>query len=237
MKYILFDKDGTLIHFHETWIPFSIKMVKNFVRAFNIEDQEESLLYDLGYRDGKVAPNSAFAAGSSDDFYNAFGKYGDVDVIEPWVRDYYQKHLADTMDDIKMIEGAEDVLKTTHALGYKNVVCTNDSRRSTKMFIERFQLKDYIHDIVCSDDTPYSKPDVRMLKPFLERNNASFNQMIMIGDNTADTLLGKEQGLVTVGVLSGTGTRESLHGAKYIIEDVNALIKDGQFVYDDEYRA
>lgn len=235
MKYILFDKDGTLIHFHETWIPFSINMVKNFVKAFNIRNHEEALLYDLGYRDGEVAPNTAFAAGATNDFYRAFGKYGDIKEIQPWVKNYYKEHIKDTMDDIKIIEGAKDVLKTTQALGYKNVICTNDGRRSTNMFIERFGLAEYIHDIVCGDDTAYSKPDTRMLEPFLERNNASFDEMIMIGDNTADTLLGKEHGLVTIGVLSGTGTKETLHGAKYIIEDVNALIKDGQFVYDDEY--
>lgn len=171
MKYILFDKDGTLIHFHETWIPFSINMVKNFVKAFNIREHEEALLYDLGYRDGQVAPNTAFAAGSSNDFYHAFGKYGDVVEIQPWVKNYYEEHLTDTMDDIKIIEGAKDVLKTTQALGYKNVVCTNDSRRSTNMFIERFGLSEYIHDIVCGDDTAYSEYLLSLLQRRLQHWN------------------------------------------------------------------
>lgn len=235
MKYILFDKDGTLIHFHDTWIPFSLGMVRDFVKSFNVEERHDELLYDLGYRDGAVAPNTALAAGSNHDFYRAFGKFGDVEVIKNWVKDYYQQHITETMQDIKIIEGAKDVLKTTKALGYKNVVCTNDSRRSAKLFIDRFELNDYIDDLVCGDDTPYSKPDVRMLAPFMQRNNATFDQMIMIGDNSADTLLGQDEGLFTVGVLSGTGTHESLLGADKIINDVNELIQDGKFIFDDVF--
>lgn len=236
MKYILFDKDGTLIHFHDTWIPFSIGMVADFVKAFDIEERHNELLYDLGFRNGEVAPNTALAAGSNNDFYTAFSKYGDIEVIKNWVQDYYQTHITEAMQEIKIIEGAKNVLQTTHALGYKNVVCTNDSRRSAKMFIDRYDLNDYVDDLVCGDDTPYSKPDVRMLEPFMQRNNATFEQMIMIGDNTADTMLAKEEGLFTIGVLSGTGTEESLHGADHIINDVNDLIQDGKFRFDDKFK-
>ena len=235
MKYILFDKDGTLIHYHDTWIPFSLGMVEDFVKAFNIESAQDELLYDLGYRNGAVQPNTALAAGSTHDFYRAFGKHGDIKVIENWVKDYYAQNITDAMQDIEIIEGAKEVLKKTRELGYKNVVCTNDSRRSAQMFIDKFDLEDYVDDLVCGDDTPYSKPDTRILEPFLQRNNTSFDKMIMIGDNTSDTQLGSEYGLFTVGVLSGTGTRESLHGANDIINDVTELISDGKFVFDDVF--
>ena len=76
-----------------------------------------------------------------------------------------------------------------------------------------------------------------MLYPFLNRHNYEVGEVVMVGDNTADTLLGKDEGLYTIGVLSGTSKREHLKGADLIVDSVTDLIESGEFILHDKRRS
>lgn len=234
MKYILLDKDGTLLDFHTTWVPFAKQMASDFAKEQAFGDREEELLRDLGYIDGVVQPNSVLAAGSDDDFQAVFKKYGDFEAVSEWMSNYYYEHIEELMQNVQMVEGTRDTVIALHNMGYKVVICTNDGRKSTKIFVEKFGLEDYVFDLICGDDTEFSKPHSGMLKPFMETHDAKIHEMIMVGDNSTDTLLGEDLGLKTIGVLSGTGHKESLLGASDVIKSINDMIVDGKFIYHNE---
>src|SRR5699024_8990046 len=108
------------------------------------------------------------------------------------------------------------------------------SKRDWSSDVCSSDLTELIDDIVAGDDTEYQKPDIRVLYPFLNRHNYAVDDIVMVGDNDADTLLGKDEGLYTIGVLSGTSKEDDLKGADMILASVTDLIESGEFVLHDK---
>ena len=136
-------------------------------------------------------------------------------------------------DDMVLIDGVETVLKHGLNNGYKNVIVTSDSRDSTLRFIEKFELQPYIFDVICGDDNDYHKPQFGFIKDFIDKHQYAIEDLVMVGDNAADTMLGYDEGLYTIGVLSGTGQLEHLTGADKIVDSIMDLYDtDGKFILD-----
>lgn len=230
-RVILYDKDGTLLNFQKLWTPYAKKSIDAFVKRFDREEIRAELSQDLGYVDGEIQANSMIAAGTGSQIHQVFESYHPGG--GQWAKDFYEENLDTLFEDMALIEGAKDVLVKGHNKGYKNVIVTSDSRESTKKFIKKFKLSDYIYDIICGDDNDYKKPDYRVIESFVNNHDFELSDYIMIGDNEADTMLGYDQGLFTIGVLSGTCSQEHLKGADRIIDSVEDLYdQEGNFIID-----
>src|SRR5699024_12413083 len=83
--------------------------------------------------------------------------------------------------------------------GCENVIVTSDSRESTEYFVKKFNLHPLIKDIVAGDDVPHRKPDIRMLHPFMERHGYDVSDMVMVGDDRCQSMLGHKECLRTYG--------------------------------------
>ena len=235
MKAILFDKDGTLLNYEKVWTPFAIKSVEAFTENFDIRSQKENVASALGLVNNKMQSDSVAASGTGTDIHEEFEKFARGG--GEWAQAFYEENLDFIAEHMELIEGSREVLSTLKSLGYKNVIVTSDSRKGTELFIKQLELSDLIDDIVAGDDTEYQKPDIRVLYPFLNRHNYEVGEVVMVGDNTADTLLGKDEGLYTIGVLSGTSKREHLKGADLIVDSVTDLIESGEFILHDKRRS
>lgn len=232
MKAILFDKDGTLLNYEKVWTPFAIKSVEAFTEYFNLHSQKENVARALGLVDGRMQSDSVAASGTGSDIHEEYEKFARGG--GEWAQDFYEDNLDFIAEHMELIDGSREVLSTLKSLGYQNVIVTSDSREGTELFIKQLELMDLIDDIVSGDDTEYQKPDIRMLYPFLDRHNYEIGDVVMVGDNNADTLLGKDEGLYTIGVLSGTSKREHLKGADLILDDVTGLIENGEFILNEK---
>ncbi|MCD2138256.1 HAD family hydrolase [Salinicoccus halitifaciens] len=228
MKAILFDKDGTLLNYEKVWTPFAIKSVEAFAEQFELHSEKEDLARALGLVDNKMQSDSIAASGTGADIhavYESFATGGGR-----WAREFYEDNQDFIASHMELIDGSREVLTALKAMEYKNVIVTSDSRKGAELFIRQLGLDELIDDIVAGDDTDYKKPDFRVLRPFLKKHGYSVDDVVMIGDNNADTMLGKDEGLYTIGVLSGTSGREQLKGADLIVDSVTDLIQDGEFV-------
>lgn len=232
MEAILFDKDGTLLNYEKVWTPFAIKSVEAFTEHFNIHSQKENVARALGLVDNKMQPGSVAASGTSRDIHEAYENFAEGG--GEWAQKFYEENLDFIAEHMELIDGSREVLSTLKTLGYKNVIVTSDSRKGTELFIKQLELAELIDDIVSGDDTEYQKPDIRVLYPFLNRHNYAVDDVVMVGDNDADTLLGKDEGLYTIGVLSGTSKKDDLKGADMILDSVTDLIESGEFVLHDK---
>ncbi|CAM4303484.1 HAD family hydrolase [Lacicoccus alkaliphilus] len=228
MKAILFDKDGTLLNYEKVWTPFAIKSVEAFTEHFGLHPQKEDVARALGLENNKMLSDSVAASGTGADIhavYEGFAAGGGK-----WAQEFYEENLDFIAGHMELIDGSREVLTTLKSLDYKNVIVTSDSRKGAELFVSQLGLTELIDDIVAGDDTDYKKPDFRVVRPFLERHEYDVDDVVMIGDNNADTLLGEEEGLYTIGVLSGTSRREQLKGADLIVDSVTDLIRDGEFI-------
>lgn len=232
MQVILFDKDGTLLDYEKVWGPYAKKCVNTFVDTFDKHHEKEDLEESLGVVDGEIQANSVVASGTGNDIQNTFEEYAEGG--KEWAQKQYEESFDFIYEHMDLLGGAKETMEALHKLGYKNVIVTSDSRKGTEAFIEKFGLDDIVLDIVAGDDNDYNKPDIRVLNGLINRHNLRIEDMVMVGDNTSDTLLGLKEGLYTIGVLSGTSKEvEDLTGADIIIESVEDLIHEGKFVLKD----
>ncbi|MCG1009584.1 HAD family hydrolase [Salinicoccus sp. ID82-1] len=231
-RVILFDKDGTLMDYHKVWTPYAKRSIEAFAEAFDCHDIKDELAHRLGLINGQIAPNSVLASGTGDIIQDQFERYQTGG--GKWMKDFYEENLDALRDSMELIDGAADVLRQLAADGYKNIIVTSDSRLSTEYFIRKFSLESVVHEVVAGDDSPFHKPDIRILEPLCRKTGHSLDEMVMIGDNRADTMLGYEEGLRTIGVLSGTCRREDLEGADMILQSVTDVIDDGRFILAED---
>lgn len=231
-RVILFDKDGTLMDYHKVWTPYAKRSIEAFAEAFDCHDIKDELAHRLGLINGEIAPNSVLASGTGDIIQDHFERYQTGG--GQWMKDYYEENLDALRDSMELIEGASEVLHQLASAGYKNIIVTSDSRLSTEYFIRKFSLESVVHEVVAGDDSPFHKPDVRILDPISRKFGHSLKEMVMIGDNRTDTMLGYEEGLRTIGVLSGTCRKEDLEGADMILGSVAEVLDEGRFILEEK---
>lgn len=208
---ILFDKDGTLVDFQKTWHAIGDLMA---LKAADGDRERADLLMEVAGYDlaaGRFKADSVFAAGTN------------ADIVELW---YPTLEGADR--EAKVLEfdgftaeqgalqavplpGCRDTLSALHGRGYRLGLATNDSTsgaEKTLLAIGVAQMFDaaYGYDAVAN---PKPAPDA--LHAFCDLTGLKPSEVAMVGDNRHDLVMARAGGAgLAVGVLSGTGTQESL---------------------------
>jgi phosphoglycolate phosphatase len=152
---ILFDKDGTLIRYDESWGPVNREAAR--IAAAGRPDLELPLLKAAGMDpvSGHTLADSLFAAGNAAEIAAGFVAAGSP--------------------------------------------------------LAGFEITEYV-DFVAGYDSGFgSKPEPGMVLGFCAATGLPPARIAMVGDNNHDMMMGAGAGaLLKIGVLTGTGTRESL---------------------------
>jgi phosphoglycolate phosphatase len=218
IKGILFDKDGTLIDYHRTWVPIHQEV------ALFAAGGDRALAAELLRRHGQDpdsgAPTagSVLAAGSVYDIADAFA--GDLGPRTP-------PGLAAAIDRIYSeggakhavpVQGAERTLAALKGRGFGLGVATNDTEGGLAASLERAGLLGLFDFTVGCDSGFGSKPDPRMVYAFCAAVRIDAREVAMVGDAVHDLALGRAAGVgLNVGVLGGTSTRADLAGTADLI--------------------
>ena len=73
MKWILFDKDGTLIHFDRSWMKIGLQLVDDFMTQYESAIGDVTEAYKrLGIVNNEIQQGTVMASGSLDEIINAF---------------------------------------------------------------------------------------------------------------------------------------------------------------------
>ncbi|MBB3389225.1 phosphoglycolate phosphatase [Rhizobium sp. BK275] len=232
IKGILFDKDGTLLDYDESWLPVNRELAR--IAAEGDTALADHLLATCGMDPvtGHIVPDSLLAAGNTRQIAEGLVAAGSkVEVIELTIK----------LDDL-FANAAEFSVPVTdlsvffgrlHKRGFKLGIASSDNERSIRQTAQRFGISNYVDYIAGYDSGFGSKPEPGMVLGFCAATGLSPEEVAIVGDNNHDLHMGRNAKVgLTIAVLTGTGSRESLSGAAdHVFDDITgieALLSDLQ---------
>lgn len=205
---ILFDLDGTLTDSG----PGITNSVAYALKKWDIIENDINILKKF------VGPplDASFAK------YYGFSKEKCVQAIQ-YYREYY---LTKGIYENRVYDGMEELLKWLRDTGRRAIVATSKPEPSAIHVLEYFHIDSYF-DIIAGatmDGSRVEKSDV--IRYALDRAGIrDLSGVVMVGDRENDIQGAKANGLDSIGVLYGYGSREELEeaGAMQIAETVEDL--------------
>jgi len=122
------------------------------------------------------------------------------------------------------LPGAEDLVSSL-SRGHRLGIVTSRSSSGTSKILKDLGLLDCFSTIVGIEDVINGKPDPEPVFLALERLSVRPHHSVFIGDTTYDMQAGSRAGTRTIGVTSGSHTREELleAGAEVVVGNLYSL--------------
>ena len=207
---ILFDKDGTLLRYDESWGPVNREAAR--IAAAGDPVLEPHLLRAGGMDpvSGETRADSLLAAGNAAEIAAGFIAEGSpIDVVE----------LTGLLDAL-FVRATEFAVPVTDlaslfarlkARGLKLGIASSDNEQSIRETVKRFGVSEHVDFVAGYDSGHGVKPGPGMLLGFCAAVALDPAQVAMVGDNNHDMHMGLSAGAgLRVAVLTGTGSRETL---------------------------
>jgi phosphoglycolate phosphatase len=208
---LLFDKDGTLIDFNATWLPFARLLALD--AAGGHRERAEIFMRKLGFDPaiGGFLPGSAMAAGSNRDVMGVL--YPDVPerVLKEKTTLSDRAAAAHASKYAEPVPGVVEAVRALQARGYRMAVATNDAEFGGRKGMEAIGLGDAFEAVFGYDSVANPKPAPDMVLAFARHARLEPREIAVIGDNTHDLHMAHAAGAgLAIGVLSGNGTSDVL---------------------------
>lgn len=224
IKGILFDKDGTLLKFEETWTPINRKAA--MVAANRNEELANKILVSSGYdpETKKVRVGSILGAGNSKEIAQAWKKSG-ARLTVPELIEMLDRMFTDAMLDAVPVDNLRSVIQALYRQGYKIGAASSDSEQSIRTFLDSMELSSFFSFVTGYNSGDGHKPEPGMFESFCKHQGLDASQVAMVGDNPQDMEMGRRaKAGLCVAVLSGNGMIEDLNPlADFIITDISEL--------------
>ena len=224
---VLFDKDGTLLNFNQTWGP------TYQAAAYSLSGKNHKLtkqmLNDSGLKkDGlSFVSGSVLAAGTNDEIAEFWQKYLPAYSKSALLTELNNLLESGALTNLIEITDTENFFNRLSARSLKLGVATNDSESSAIQTMDNLLGTAQV-DFIAGCDSGYGgKPEPGMFIAFCETLDLNPSEVIVVGDNPYDMEMGKLGGAGhLVGVLSGNSEFDDLSAnADYIIQDITFLEK------------
>lgn len=209
LKLIIFDMAGTTVDDVIDGVPLVLKSYDEAFRVNGVEIPMEVLNEQRG-RD-KWAVISELGGEKAEKIFT-----------------YFNDMLLANTNKVKEVKGTRETFSYLRSHGVKVALNTGFPHKVAKGIIEHlaWERDGLIDSWTCSEDAGKSRPDPAMIHALMSRHGVEDPLTVMKIDDTAKGIEeGLNAGAITLGVLTGTQTRERLQQAKPhdIIESVRHL--------------
>lgn len=225
LKGIIFDKDGTLFDYGEVWGPvFSQAIAKGLARSSLSEDRKARCIDDflkiLGvddkgntYPDGIIFRHDRKITATLRVLMLCFRYHLSPFMVGRAMFAFMRKSDLGLEKRIANMEfpGVREVFEEAHRRGYSLGIVTNDTMSSTRIFLDRMGISQYISFIRTKDSSTHPKPNPAAIREFCEEKGLESQEVAIVGDTIVDmefAYLGKAG--YAVAVLTGSGDVEGL---------------------------
>ena len=203
---ILFDKDGTLFGFQETWGPWAHALLYDLAEdAAHASDLAARLRFDLAAR--RFAPDSPAVAGTVEEQVQLM-----LPSLPDWSAEALRERLLTGAAEAVPVPAADlsPLLAELRARGLRVGVATNDGGVPARRHLEDAGISGLVDWVAGYDEGHGAKPDPGMLLAFARETGVAPGRVAMVGDSLHDLHAAAAAGMVRVGVLTGTASRLDL---------------------------
>jgi phosphoglycolate phosphatase len=225
---IIFDKDGTLAD-SQSYLRELAQKRARLIDA-QIPGVGEPLLMSFGVLDGKLDPLGLMAVGSHHENAIATAAYI-AETGRSWFEsleiakkafDEAEKMIGDRSRTSPLFTGSLEVLKFCHDAGLKLGILSMDSTANVEIFVETYQLQDYIQLKMGAEFG--LKPDPNLFLKACVALGTEPSQTLMIGDAPGDIQMANDAGAAgSVGICWGNAKSAHLEKADVAIASLDAL--------------
>jgi phosphoglycolate phosphatase len=213
IKGLLFDKDGTLLDFHATWLPAYRSAAHMVAREALRPATGEDLLALGGYDHGadRFDPGSLLACGTTAEIARLWASEAGLDDVvrlEAGLEAIFHREAAARAVPVT---GLFPLFQRLAGRGLVLGIATMDSERLARTTADSFGIDSFL-SFVCGYDSGFGqKPDAGMVEAFCRSTGLDAASIAVIGDTPHDLHMGRAAGAgLVVGVLSGASAREAL---------------------------
>lgn len=218
-KVVVFDKDGTLID--ARLVLFELAKARGESVRKNLGEKDVALwekIVGVDLKSGKIdyggplgtAPRREEVLVAASAFYLNGHSWSEAKRLA-------QKAYDDADDSMRppygsvLLEGVAEALKRLKDGGLKLAVASTDGHRRIAESLKALGVASLFDVVVGADDVVNGKPSPDMILEVLKRTGAEADEVVMVGDSTADVLLGRNAKVkACVGVLTGFTSRGKL---------------------------
>jgi phosphoglycolate phosphatase len=221
---ILFDKDGTLLDYHATWMPLNERAA---LEAAGGDVARAHALLVAGGLDpavGRIRSGTVLAAGTNAEiaaFWHPMLGAGAPPLADmvAMVDRVFEAGGAETATAVGDLAG---LFARLTGRGLRLGVATSDSERGAHHTLGRFEVIEHLDFIAGYDSGHGSKPSAGMVNGFLAATGLEAHEVMVVGDNLHDLEMGRAAGVgLVVGVLTGTSARADLTShADHVLDSI-----------------
>ncbi len=222
---VLFDKDGTLIDFFQTWAPAYEAAARRLAGG---DAALAERLLTIGGRDpatGRFKPDSPLASGTNAEITRIWAEaigHGDVEGLNKALNLFFNDHA---LNNARPVTDLVDLFGRLKSHGLRLGLATMDSAAAAEAQLLAFGVRPLM-DFVCGYDSGFGcKPEPGMVEAFCRSANLEPTEIAVVGDSPHDLDMARTAGAgLAVGVLTGVSPREvlMLH-ADLVLESIAEL--------------
>ncbi|NOC91247.1 HAD family hydrolase [Ruegeria sp. HKCCD6604] len=218
---IIFDKDGTLFDFANTWGGFGRSML---LRLSNWdEDRATELGRVIGYdfEQGKYTEDSIVIAATVEEIAEVLIAHVDgvtlQEIIDLMNSEAASAPQVPAVPLVPFLEGLQNS-------GIKLGVATNDSEHPALQHLESVGIRGHFDFVAGYDSGHGFKPGPGQLLAFAAHIGVEPSRIAMVGDSLHDLQAGRAAGMTTIGVLTGLAEADALAPmADVILRDIGHI--------------
>jgi 2-phosphoglycolate phosphatase len=206
-KAVIFDLDGTLVDDYGT-----IQEALNYVMS------------NLGLCQQTV---ESVKKGVGLGLEDMLARFVPEQKVEDAVLMYREKYSKIIGKHTRTLPFVEQTLQQLKQLDIKIAVASNKAGDFSRQIVKILSLHRYIDVVLCGDDIKSHKPDPKILFEIMNQLGVKKENTLYVGDMTVDVETGRNAGVETILVLTGSHRLDELKkaGAKYIHKNISYVLE------------